>query len=546
MPPAPGDLPSTSDTTTVDLDEPRTVRILWLAAALVVIAHLVGLTVAPPGLYVDEASYGYNAYSILRSGADDAGVHMPLFFRAFGEYKNPVFIYALVPLVALLGLSVETVRLGSALFALLTALGVALVVRRMTGGLGRPLLGFVAAGLTPWLFVPGRVATEAIVLPCALAFAWWAWSHGLASRRLVWFAASGLALSLAFYSYAPGRLIAPVLAVALVATSWRALERTWWRVAGAALPLALAIGAAAAWSLANPGALTGRFEMLSVFSGEGGVAGGVGRAAGRYASYFGPHFLLTHGDPILRHNSGFGGELLVTTLPVLLAGLVRTWRERRRPEMGFALAGFLLFPLAASLTTDADHAMRTIGGAPFAVVLAVLGVDELASWLRRPRAILLGLATIASLEGAIFLADYFSAYPARASAFFNAGQERAAEVALGARRGPLYFAPSAFRDENARINQPGYVFLFAGRLDPATYQRLGLAGFDILPFEPGVVMPAGSVVLVKSAEELLSASRKPVAVSNPDVPAGAKVLARIPATVPARPDSPEYRVLLLP
>ena len=47
-----------------------------------------------PGLYVDEASIGYNAWTIAHFGVDEHGIHFPLFFEAFGEYKNPIYVYA--------------------------------------------------------------------------------------------------------------------------------------------------------------------------------------------------------------------------------------------------------------------------------------------------------------------------------------------------------------------------------------------------------------------------------------------------------------------
>ena len=49
----------------------------------------------PAGFFVDESSIAYNAYTISQSGRDEFGNLWPLYFRAFGDYKNPVFIYLL-------------------------------------------------------------------------------------------------------------------------------------------------------------------------------------------------------------------------------------------------------------------------------------------------------------------------------------------------------------------------------------------------------------------------------------------------------------------
>ena len=57
---------------------------LALLAAILVLAAVVrvyDLTGNPPGFFCDEASYGYNAYTILHSAKDEHGETLPLFFR---------------------------------------------------------------------------------------------------------------------------------------------------------------------------------------------------------------------------------------------------------------------------------------------------------------------------------------------------------------------------------------------------------------------------------------------------------------------------------
>src|SRR2546430_12052414 len=76
----------------------------------------------PPSLDWDETSLGYNAYSILKTGADEYGSRLPLSFRSFDDYKPPVYVYLTVPSVAVFGLTELAVRLPAA------ALGVVAVI----------------------------------------------------------------------------------------------------------------------------------------------------------------------------------------------------------------------------------------------------------------------------------------------------------------------------------------------------------------------------------------------------------------------------------
>src|SRR5215831_5533067 len=66
-----------------------------IACAAVLLAGIIvytrHLTTNPAGFFIDESSVAYNAYTISQTGHDESGVAWPLYFRAFGEYKNPIF-----------------------------------------------------------------------------------------------------------------------------------------------------------------------------------------------------------------------------------------------------------------------------------------------------------------------------------------------------------------------------------------------------------------------------------------------------------------------
>ena len=521
-------------------------RVLVLLALATVLLHFVALESAPPGLYVDEASFGYNAYSILRTGADEAGVRMPLYFRAFGEYKSPLFVYTLVPLVAMLGPTVLSIRLGSTLVALATALFVALTVREGTGRRGLAWLAFVLVTVVPWLFTPSRAGSESVMLACTIAAAWWTWLVALRTRRWFAFTASWSVWALGFYSYSPGRLVVPVLALVLVAVSWPQLRGVRARCALASLPFVLGLGAAARWMAAHPGALTGRLEAIAGWRADAGLASQVLEGGMRYLANFSPRFLFTHGDPIVRHHTGFGGELFLFMAPLLVVGALVAIR-RRNAFSTFAVAGFLAFPVAAAFTDSAAHANRTIGAVPFATVLTVIGTAAVVGFFSaHPRILAVGFA-FGALEAGAFLFDFFALYPARASAWFNRGLPDAVQAALAAQHGDLYFAPDAFQDENAFVNQPYILFAYLGALDPALFQRGGLAGFHIYPLTRGAMPSPGSVLLVKDGDELFTASRRPILIaSRLQLPPGVRTLAEFASHPGRTPPGPMFRVIAVP
>jgi len=90
-------------------------KILIAIVILSAIIRFVRIESAPPSLNWDEISHGYNAYSILKTGRDEWGQLFPFIFRAYGDYKLPIYIYATAISEALFGLTVFAVRLPSVL-----------------------------------------------------------------------------------------------------------------------------------------------------------------------------------------------------------------------------------------------------------------------------------------------------------------------------------------------------------------------------------------------------------------------------------------------
>src|SRR5438045_1346210 len=70
-----------------------------IGIVILFILYTYGLTHNPPGFYIDESAFAYNAYLISKTGASEFGVRWPLFFKnftpPFTTYANPVCIYLL-------------------------------------------------------------------------------------------------------------------------------------------------------------------------------------------------------------------------------------------------------------------------------------------------------------------------------------------------------------------------------------------------------------------------------------------------------------------
>ena len=171
----------------------------------------------PPGDYIDESSISFNAHLIAQTGKDEQGESFPLFFRAFGEYKNPIYIYLLAALYRITGPSILTARLFSAFLLYLSALVMGLLAARLSGRREIGLFILVTALLTPWFFELSRSVLEVAVYPLLLSIFLLNLRRVADATNWSWFQARiAVLLALLTYSYSIGRLFAPLLALGLL------------------------------------------------------------------------------------------------------------------------------------------------------------------------------------------------------------------------------------------------------------------------------------------------------------------------------------------
>jgi hypothetical protein len=490
-------------------------RSWWLAFAaiglLIVARNLVDLSGSPPGVYIDEASIGYNAWSIAHFGVDEHGSRLPLYIEAFGEFKNPVYIYALVPLVRVLPLTATTERLPAAFFGLLAVLLLMLTAWRITRSRPITLFTLLLVALTPWITQQSRVGFEVIAMVAALCGVLWclAGSDGVPARR---FAMSGMLLALAAYAYTSGRLEVVLYTVAFIAVYGMRPQRQpkWWLTL---VPVVAAYGVLGVWAFLNPGALTSRFNALTIADGFQPVTI-AGRFLANYVTYISPDFLFIRGDPIVRHNTGLAGMLLWVTAPLLIAGLVVCWQRRTELLPRFVVLCLVLSPVAASMTDTGrmPHALRSAGMVPFLIVLAVYGMSGLARLARRAgRSVAVAGAAAALtgllVQGSLYTFDMFSGYPGRAAQAFDAGEAPAMQAAEVVAQGSTIYLSS-------RLDVP-YIEAFFALMPPPPQQptgadsNLGLAQLHMRVADPtgaGLEARPGDVVVLAASDPVPSHS----------------------------------------
>ena len=394
-----------------------------VVAGLLIARNLIGLDSAPVGSYVDETSIGYNAWSVATTGLDEHGAHLPLYFTAFGEYKNPVYVYTLALLLKVAPLTVAIERLPAALFGLATCLFLTLLAWQRSRSRPITLSVLVVCVLTPWLTIESRVGFEVVSMLATTSCALWCLSVAIPRGSWRWYLAAGIALAFSVYAYSTGRVAVALFAVALVVGLGSAgrLGRGWL----AALPPIVASYALLAWwNFAHPGALTARFGLISIASypTPAGFPLVVWRFIVNYLTYFAPPFLFVSGDSNSRHATGLGGMLLWVMLPLLIAGAVAMWQRRQRPYIRVLALLTLTAPVAAALTNESvPHSLRASVMLPMLVAVAIEGLTFLCARFTR-LIVLRVVVAMAMVQGVLFTADMYGSWPTRSAIGFDAGE----------------------------------------------------------------------------------------------------------------------------
>lgn len=438
----------------------------------------------PPGFFLDESSIGLNAYTIATSGSDEHGVAWPLFFKAFGEYKNPVYIYIVAGVFRVFGPGVVSIRVTGVVAGLITALLLGLLAARISKNTYVGLLTASLTLLTPWLFELSRLAFEVTIYPLMLVLFLWAVQRASAKERWSLIEVLTIAFSLALltYTYSVGRLLAPMLALGLLLFASRkraaGILLTWVVFALTLVPILI-------FQWGNPTALTRRFEVISYVHPESTWLSIFKTFAANFSSNLNPwRLFVTESSRVseIVHVPG-PPAMLSVTLFLVIGSLVLLVRPRKFDAWWrFIAFGLLASVVPASLTIDKFHMLRLTLVPIFLLTLCIPALEWLISHNQR---VLFALVVIATLsQGGWFLYRYHN----------SVNSERRRHV-FDAEYRKTIFAPALEQSTGRSIyladstDVPGYVQAYwYGILSGVSLDRFVHLGFEDLP-------PANAVVI---------------------------------------------------
>lgn len=342
----------------------QSIFLLLLVIAVFIFTRGYKLNTIPASLYWDEASIGYNAYSILKTGRDEGGQFLPVHFRSFGEYKLPVYIYSVSLVQFFTGPTILSVRLPAVFYSL----GILIVIFFLTRLLFGTKTAFLAAffyTVTPWGFLFSRVGYEASAgLMFFLLGVYLACKDDTRSYFL-----SAVFFVLSMYSYNSFRILAPLVFVLLTIFP---ISKDKVKKMLAIKFLIFVIGMVPMIFLYfNAG--TGRLDDIGIFNQSLGNIGQTKLFVKNFLSHFSIDFLLG-GDKNLRNQLPGWGQIYLAQLILATFGLIRlVFRINKKQALVLML--FLISFIPSSITREAPHALRAITAVPMIAIITAVGVE---------------------------------------------------------------------------------------------------------------------------------------------------------------------------
>lgn len=355
----------------------------WFLGFLIVLTLIVRfykLDQVPLGLYQDETAIGYNAYLITETGKDEYGKPFPLYFKSFGDYKLPVYIYSVALFVKLFGLNEFAVRLPSAIAGFTAIILLFFILKKLTKNLSLSFFSSVLLAINPWHLQFSRAGFEVNLALTFCLLGTWFFINAISKKKKLFFVLTITSFFMALYSYNVTRMLAPILGLLLTIIYWKKLDflkkRDYFLLTVYCLLLSLpfvlsffslgGISSAGFSLISGPDVLARNVEFRSYLLQLNPVYIKLFFNRFVYMCYqylqnlvlgLSPNFFFVNGTDQPNQGIGNVGAFYLFQFPLFLFGLIDYFKNKRK-EFRFFYFWLIISYLILSLSKDVPHATR--------------------------------------------------------------------------------------------------------------------------------------------------------------------------------------------
>lgn len=170
----------------------------------------------PAGFHIDEASLGYNAYSLLLTGKDENNNKFPLYIDMFGDQRPSGYHYLDTVFIKTFGLNEFATRLPGALVGSFTVFAIFLLVISIFDNKKLGLLSAFLLAISPWHVSLSRASSEPVVSLFFVILGFGLVLYSIKNNKKNYLVAGSIALSLSFFFYHTPRVFVPLFYLVVV------------------------------------------------------------------------------------------------------------------------------------------------------------------------------------------------------------------------------------------------------------------------------------------------------------------------------------------
>ena len=380
----------------------------WIVLSVIVLFSLFlrvyNLNSIPLGFHIDEASLGYNGYSLLETGKDENNNKFPLYIDMFGDERPAGYHYLTTVPIKFLGLNEFATRLPGAFFGVLTTISFFFLAKVL---FKRKLISLISAfliSIAPWHVVLSRASAETIVALFFIITGYALFIVGFKKKKVVYFLAGVLVVLISFFFYHSPRVFVPLLflfSVFYLYPIWKSFK-TRYKAYLLSSFLILSFVSFSLVFLITGG--TGRFTQVNMFKDphvklvmeeqireDGSMKVSVPATRffhnkvvnyslgliSNYFEYFSGSFLFIQGGLPVWYRVPAMGLVYLVELPFILLGVFYLLSSKDRYHK-LPLIWLILSPIIASITVDdIPNIQRAVVMFPMIELIAAYGFVSL-------------------------------------------------------------------------------------------------------------------------------------------------------------------------
>ena len=393
----------------------RKIRILLVIIFIIgILLRFYRLGDVPFGFHRDEAFLGYNAYSILQTGADMSGNFLPLHLKSF-LFSPALYSYFSIPFIKIFDLSVFSVRFASAFFGSLTVvISYFLVceliriskIRIKTNTLG--LFSAFLLAISPWHINLSRTATENTIVVFFISLAILMYFLYLKNNKFNLLLLSFFCFFVTLFIYQAPRAFLPFF-IPLLILLYSSFKNKRISIIKVLILLFVTI-LLPLFVIFNSKDLSLRIRTVSIFAtaetqltideqirtdGVFNIPVSLTRIfhnkptmyaqqfLENYFSHFSYNFLVTDKGLPDRYRVPLVGLLYILELPLILLGIFKLIKEDRK--LSILLIGWIaIVPIGSALTfDDIPNLQRTLIVFPALSIIEAFGLLQLMDFIKR-------------------------------------------------------------------------------------------------------------------------------------------------------------------